>query len=271
MVVTGGSRGIGAATVRALVESGAHAITCARDADDLSSLADAVDGPGTVTTQRADVRDEYDVERLMETAARDGDGIDGVVANAAVSHDDRDGEPIDATAYSAFDDHFRTNARGVFATFREAVPHLTDGARMVAVSCPAARGPWRGTGSYAVSKAAAEAVARQFAADCSVPVGVVNPGAVATDLPAGDSDSDGGGNDDGDGGNGDSAGGGHGDDGDDGDGAGDGNDGSRTAAADRGDPVDPDRAAELVVWTLADAHPETVDGAVLDSSTMDAE
>lgn len=184
-VVTGGSRGIGAATVRTLVEAGAHVVTCARDGDALAETVEAVEGPGTVRAQRADVRDEYDVERLVETASRDGDGVDAVVANAGVYHGDPGETPLGEESYAAFDDHLRTNARGVFTTFREALPHLTDDARMVAVSGRVARHPQAGFGSYAVSKATAEAVARQFAADASVPVGVVDPGTVATDLTDG--------------------------------------------------------------------------------------
>lgn len=228
VVVTGGSRGLGAATVRALVDRGGQVFTCARDVDDLSALAEGVAGTGTITTQRADVRDEYDVERLMETAARAGDGIDAVVANAGVYHGDHGETPIDDGAYAAFDEHVRTNARGVFAAFREAVPHLTDGARMLAVSCPVAREHPPGYGSYAVSKAAAEAVASQFAADCSVPVGVVDPGPITTDLGGG------------------------------------GDPDNRVEREGR----EPTRAAELVLWALGKADGETVNGTVVDPSMM---
>ncbi|PSP34008.1 short-chain dehydrogenase [Halobacteriales archaeon QH_10_67_22] len=185
VVVTGGSRGIGAATVRELVGAGADVVTCARDAEALAALGADLDGPGTLRTQRADVRDEYDVERLVETASREGDGVDAVVANAGVYHGDPGQTPVTEESYATVDDHLRVNARGVFVTFREALPHLTDDARMVALSGRIARQPRSGFGSYAVSKAAAEAVARQFAVDCEVPVGVVDPGTVATDLTGG--------------------------------------------------------------------------------------
>lgn len=181
VVVTGGTGRVGTATVRALVDEGSRVVTCARDAQGLTALADDVEGPGSLTTQRADVRDEYDVERLMETAAREGDGIDAVVANAAVSHGDPGKTPIDDASYTVFDDHLRTNARGVFATFREAVPHLTDGARMVALTCAGTSDARSGMGWFAVSKATAEAVARQFAIDCPVPVGVVDPSDTGAD------------------------------------------------------------------------------------------
>ncbi|MFB6083518.1 MAG: SDR family NAD(P)-dependent oxidoreductase [Halorientalis sp.] len=186
VVVTGASRGIGAAVVRDFAAAGAHVVACAREADELDDLAAAVEAAeGSVTTRRADVRDEFDVERLMETAAREGDGIDAVVANAGVYHGDPGETPLSAASYAAFDDHLRTNGRGTFATVRESIPHLNPDARVLVTSGAVAREPKPGYGSYAVSKATAEAVARGFAADLDHPVGVVDPGVVATDLTGG--------------------------------------------------------------------------------------
>lgn len=186
VVVTGGTRGIGRATVEAFADAGAHVVTCARDADALDDLAEAVrESGGAITTQRADVRDEFDVERLVETAAREGGTVDVVVANAGVYHGDAGETPVDRESYGAFDDAVRTNARGVFATFREARPHLADDARLLALSGGIARDAREGFGAYAVSKAAAEALVRQFAADTEWPAAVVDPGAVATDLTGG--------------------------------------------------------------------------------------
>jgi NAD(P)-dependent dehydrogenase (short-subunit alcohol dehydrogenase family) len=231
VAVTGGSRGIGEAVVRALLAEGAHVVTCGRDAGALADLEASVEaesatedeyeseGEGTLTTQRADVRDEYDVERFVETAAREGGGIDAVVANAGVYHGDPGETDIAGETYATFDDHLRTNVRGVFATFREAVPHLTDDPRLLALSGRIAREATAGMGSYAVSKAAAEAVVRQFAADTDLPAAVVDPGTVATDLTGGKG-------------------------------------------------MDPERAAPLVVWALEDADTEALDGGVLDRRSM---
>ena len=140
---------------------------------------------GIVTTQRADVRDEFDVERLLETAAREGGEIDTVVANAGIYHGSPGGTPLASESYAAFDDHVRTNGRGTFATIRESLPHLAADARVLVTSGGVAREAEPGYGSYAVSKATAEAVARGFAADLDQPVGIVDPGVVATDLTEG--------------------------------------------------------------------------------------
>lgn len=185
-VVTGASRGIGNAVARALASEGAHVVICARDRDDIKEVAaDIRDAGGEATATRADVRDQFDVERLMEKAAGIGGEIDAVVANAAVYHGEPGGTPITEESYSAFDDHLRTNARGAFATIREAFPHLAPEGRVIVASGSVAREPYPGYGSYAVSKAAAEAVARGFGADTEQVVGVVDPGQVATELTGG--------------------------------------------------------------------------------------
>jgi NAD(P)-dependent dehydrogenase (short-subunit alcohol dehydrogenase family) len=187
VVVTGASRGIGAAVARLLAGEGATVVGCAREADAVDEVAASVgDAPGSVTAVRADVRDEYDVERLLETASRRGtSGVDGVVACAGVNHGTPGEMALGDEPYSRFDDAVRTNARGVFATVREALPYMDESGRVLVPSGSVAREAKPGMGAYAVSKAAAEAVARGFAADAAPAVGVLDPGLVATDLAGG--------------------------------------------------------------------------------------
>ena len=182
VVLTGGSRGIGAACVRTFAREGARVVACARETEAIEAMADEFEAVHAV---RADVRDEYDVERLMESAARIGGTIDVVVANAGVNHGTPGEMPLDGESYTRFDDTLRTNVRGVFTTVTEAVPHLADDARILVTSGSVAREAKPGMGAYAVSKAGAEALARGFAADLDHPVGVVDPGLVATDVTGG--------------------------------------------------------------------------------------
>jgi NAD(P)-dependent dehydrogenase (short-subunit alcohol dehydrogenase family) len=182
-VVTGGSRGIGAAVCRLFAAEGAHVVTCARDADALDAVAGAVrSAGGSVTTEVRDVREASDVEALMTSAAETGGPIDVVVANAGIYRGEPGETRLTEESYEAFDEHVATNARGVYATVREAVPYLADDARVLVPSGGVARDPDPGFGSYAVSKAAAEALARGFAAELDQVVGVVDPGQVTTDL-----------------------------------------------------------------------------------------
>ncbi|MFC7226561.1 SDR family oxidoreductase [Salinirubellus salinus] len=184
VAITGASRGLGAAVARAFGAEGAHLVLSARDTDALDMVAaDVLEAGGSVSTVRADVRDEFDVERFCEEAARESDGgIDVLVANAGVYHGDVGQTRLADESYSAFDDHLRTNVRGVYATIREAVPHLAPEARVLVPSGQIAREAKSGLGSYAVSKAGAEALVRQFAAELEQAVGVVDPGQVSTDL-----------------------------------------------------------------------------------------
>jgi NAD(P)-dependent dehydrogenase (short-subunit alcohol dehydrogenase family) len=188
VVVTGASRGIGAAVLREFAAAGAHVVGCARDEGALADVVEGIEADGgSAHGVRADVRDEFDVERLMETASREngGEGISVVVANAAVNHDTPGSMPMGEEPYARFDDTLRTNVRGVFSTIREALPHMTDDGRILVPSGSIAADPKPGMGTYAVSKAAAEGLARQFAVDTDVAVGVVDPGLVATDLSGG--------------------------------------------------------------------------------------
>ncbi|MDS0294335.1 SDR family NAD(P)-dependent oxidoreductase [Halogeometricum luteum] len=187
VVITGASRGIGAALAAAFAAEGARVVACARDEGSLSDVvADAKGAAGSVEAIRADVRDEFDVERLMETAARGaGDGIAVLVASAAVNHAAPGEAPMGEESYARFDDTLRTNVRGVFAAVREFLPHASDDARVLVPSGSIAADAKPGMGAYAVSKAAVEGLARQFAADADPAVGVVDPGLVATDLSGG--------------------------------------------------------------------------------------
>jgi NAD(P)-dependent dehydrogenase (short-subunit alcohol dehydrogenase family) len=184
-VVTGGSRGIGRAVFELFASRGVHVVACARNGDEIESVAADIEAnDGDITAIRADVRDEFDVERLMEIAARAGGTaeIDCVVANAGVYHGSTGETPLAAESYSAFDDTLRTNVRGVFATLREAAPHLSADARVLVPSGRIARDTMAGYGAYAVSKAGAEAVTRQFAVESPSSAAVLDLGYVGTEL-----------------------------------------------------------------------------------------
>ena len=184
VIVTGGTRGVGRAVAAAFAAEGAHVVICSRTSDDVDDAVAALSESGSVSGLRADVRDEYDLERLAEHAARAGpaEGIDVVVANAAVNHGTPGEMPIAEEPYSRFDDTVRTNVRGVFAAVQEAAPHLREDARILVPSGSVAREAKSGMGAYAVSKAGAEAVVRQADADLDATAMTLDLGLVNTAL-----------------------------------------------------------------------------------------
>ena len=214
VAITGATSGIGRAVAEAFVDEGAFVAVSGRDGAAVDRTVAALNGEGgdsgdasgdgdetddgdeadggsageagtergTAWGDRVDVRDEFDLERFFERVAREAGPVDVVFANAGVFHGAPGERPTTEVAYADYDDTMRTNARGVFATIREAVPHLADDARVLVPSGAVAAESKPGMGAYAVSKAAAEAVARGFAADLDATVGVVDPGLVATDL-----------------------------------------------------------------------------------------
>ncbi|WP_144922874.1 SDR family oxidoreductase [Halorubrum salsamenti] len=198
VAITGATSGIGRAVAEAFVDEGAFVAVSGRDGDAVDRAVAALneggseegesgdengdENAGAAWGARVDARDEFDLERFFEGVAREAGPIDAVFANAAVFHGEPGESPIDEASYADYDDTMRTNARGVFATITEAVPHLAEEARIIVPSGAVAHESRSGMGAYAASKAAAEGVARGFAADLDATVGVVDPGLVATDL-----------------------------------------------------------------------------------------
>jgi 3-oxoacyl-[acyl-carrier protein] reductase len=176
-VVTGAGTGLGRAIATALGAAGYRVVCGARDGDAGEAVATEIaEGDGTAVAVRTDVRDEYDVERCCEIAARESEGgVDAVVPAAATDHSGEASIPLGGDSYAAVDDQFRTNARGVWATVREAIPHLGANARVVV---PVHEFDERGIGgTYAVSRAATVATVHGFARELPGPVGGVDPGA----------------------------------------------------------------------------------------------
>lgn len=168
VVITGADDALGARTATAFDDAGAHVVLGGRDRSALETHAETL---GTATVLRADERDEFDQERLMEVASRAGGGIDVVVPAATIRHGEHGAASLPASSYSAYDDTLRANARGAFAAVREAVPHLNEGARVVVPVVD--REDRSGVGPFGVADAARRAIVEGFAADLAFDVGGV--------------------------------------------------------------------------------------------------
>ncbi|MFI9046859.1 SDR family oxidoreductase [Streptomyces sp. NPDC053427] len=119
IVVTGGSSGVGLATVRALLAEGAHVATCGRDADRLARAAADLDSDRLLTAV-CDVRDADAVRAFTDLAAATFGGIDGLVNNAGQSRM----KSLDETTADDWRDELELKFSGVLNPLHAARPHL---------------------------------------------------------------------------------------------------------------------------------------------------
>jgi len=183
-IVTGGSRGIGAAIARKLAADGADVvITYAGNA----TAADAVIGDiaalgRTTKAIQADGSDPAAIRAAMDETAAALGGIDIVVHNAGVA----DFAPVSEATQESYERQFGLNVDGVFYGTKAALPHLRDGGRIIIIgSINAHAMPIAGGAIYGATKAAVAGLARGWARDLGsrgILVNVIQPGPIDTDM-----------------------------------------------------------------------------------------
>lgn len=181
-VVSGGSRGIGAATVRELVARGYAVDVLYREAEDAaSSLVGALGGQARAV--RLDVRDEAAVADYAAGLDAADAALDVLVCNAGVARD----ELLMSATLDAWTDTLATNLTGTFLLVRALAPLMMDRRRgsVITVSSSSASTPGIGQAAYAASKGGVEAFTRAAAAELrrfGIRVNCVAPGRVRTDM-----------------------------------------------------------------------------------------
>jgi len=188
-LVTGGSRGIGLATARALVAEGVKvSVTGLSDAhlsDARSKIESA--GPSAVETLRADVRRYDDIERAIGATVGRFGGLDILINNAGVGifADVADMTP------AQWSEIIDTNLTGMFNACHAAIPHLRErgGGSIVNISSLSGTNPFVKGAAYCASKAGvnafSEAMMQELRYD-NIRVSYVAPGSVATGFAQGD-------------------------------------------------------------------------------------
>ncbi|MCC0805581.1 SDR family oxidoreductase [Methylobacterium sp. W2] len=183
-LVTGGSRGIGAAIALALADKGADvALTYERSADRAAEVVRAIEAKGRRGLAiQADSADAAAVKRSVDEAAAGLGGLDILVNNAGIV---RYG-PVEEMSLTDIDAILGVNIRSVILASQAAVPHLGQGGRVITIgSCLAERVPMPGVTVYAMSKSALLAFTRGLARELGprgITVNLVQPGPTDTDM-----------------------------------------------------------------------------------------
>ena len=183
-LVTGASRGIGAAIVRRLSADGAAvAFTYSSSKAEADKLVTEVSGNGgTAVAIQADAADPDQVAASVDQAVAALGGLDILVNNAGVAYL----ADIESLPLEEFDRLMAINVRGVFVASQRAAGHLGEGGRIINIgSINADRVPGPGLSIYAMSKAAVAGLTRGLARELGprgITVNNIQPGPVATDM-----------------------------------------------------------------------------------------
>jgi len=183
-LVTGGSRGIGAAIAKRLAADGASvALTYAKDANAASAVVKEIElNGGKAIAIQADAADVSAVEAAVEKTFATFGRLDVLVNNAGTAIP----KTFEDTTLEEMDRVIDINIRGVFATTKAALKHLGDGGRIIMIgSAVGERAIAPGLVPYAATKAAirmfTQALSREVGAR-GITVNNVQPGPIDTDL-----------------------------------------------------------------------------------------
>ena len=182
-IVTGSSRGIGAAVARRLAKDGLSVVVnYTGDAAEAESVVGSIkQGGGNAISIQADVSDPAAMRRMFDQAAAVSGGVDVLVNNAGIMQLAKISDADDGF----FDRHIAINLKGVFNGMREAARRLRSGGRIISFSSSVV-GLYQPTyGVYAATKGGVEAMTHVLANELrgrNITVNAVAPGPTATDL-----------------------------------------------------------------------------------------
>jgi 3-oxoacyl-[acyl-carrier protein] reductase len=183
-LVTGGSRGIGAAIAKRLAADGANvAITYTKGADAAASVVKEIErAGGKAIAIQADATDVGAVEAAVEKTVATLGRLDVLVNNAGTAIPKK----FEETTLEEIDHMFSLNVRGALVATQAALKHMKNGGRIIMIgSCVGERNMTPGLAAYSATKGAikmfTQGLSREVG-DRSITVNNVQPGPIDTDL-----------------------------------------------------------------------------------------
>lgn len=182
-VVTGSSRGIGAATARRLARDGfAVTVNYLTNRDLAEAVVREIEAAGgRAIVRQGDVADPAAVKALFDANDEAFGGVDVVINNAGIMNVG----PFAQMTDEAFDRMMATNVKGSFNVLREASRRVRDGGRIISLSSSIIKMSPPATAAYAATKAAQEIYSSVLAKELggrNISVNAISPGAVDTQL-----------------------------------------------------------------------------------------
>jgi 3-oxoacyl-[acyl-carrier protein] reductase len=183
-LVTGGSRGIGAAIAKRLAADGAKvAITYTKGADAATSVVRAIEqAGGKALAIQADATDAAAVKNAVEKTVSAFGSIDVLVNNAGTAIP----KTFEETTLADIDQMFNLNVRGVLVATQAALKHMKTGGRIITIgSCVGERMMTPGLVAYSATKGAVKMFTQGLSREVGsrgITVNNVQPGPIDTDL-----------------------------------------------------------------------------------------
>lgn len=182
-LVTGGTKGIGLAAAKDLLEAGFHVAFSARSSSDVERVAATLGDHGRVLGVAADVRDPEACRSLVEQTVGRFGGLDVLINNAGVGIF----APLHEMSIEDWQTQIDTNLSGVFYLSKAAVPHLknSSNAWIINIGSLAGRNAFAGGAAYNASKFGLLGMSEAMMLDLryeGIRVSLIMPGSVATDF-----------------------------------------------------------------------------------------
>ncbi|MBV8213744.1 MAG: 3-oxoacyl-ACP reductase FabG [Verrucomicrobia bacterium] len=183
-LVTGGSRGIGAAIAKRLATDGAHvAITYAKDGNSASAVVKAIEaGGGKALAIKADASDPKAIQTAVEETVKTFARLDILVNNAGTAIP----KPFEETTVEEMDRVIDLNFRGVMIATQSALKYMQSGSRIIMIgSCVGERMMTPGLVAYSATKGAVKMFTQGLSRELgrrAITVNNVQPGPIDTDL-----------------------------------------------------------------------------------------